>query len=112
MAHVLEMPDGQYITPFCFLDALDAVEEYAGRELRDFIEEYMQDNADETGLVRLEAEEARKDKEMSEDHYHEVLLAVQDGLERICSEMDAKRWDRMDLRNLFRTLCDMVNSEL
>lgn len=112
MAHILEMPDGQYITPFCFQDALDAVEEYAGRELREFIEEYIQDNADEAGLARLEAEEARKDKEMSDDHYHEVLIAVQDGLEGICGRMDAKRWDRMDLRRLFRALCDMVNSEL
>lgn len=112
MAHMIEMPDGEYITPFCFLDALDAVEEYAGRELREFIEEYMQDNVSEVGAAMLEAEEARKDREEANEYYHERLLAVRDGLENLTDKLDAKRIDREGVRKLVVGLWKLVNDDL
>lgn len=112
MAHVIIMPDGEYIIPFCFEDALEAVEQYAGKDLRDFIEEYMQDNVDEAGAARLEAEEARKDMEVDADHYREVLLAVEDGLETLSARLDVKRIEKSELKKLVAALRRTINEEL
>lgn len=112
MPHLIKMPDGEYITPFCFQDALDAVEEYAGPELRDFIGEYLQDNVDEAGAARLEAEEARKDHEVDSDHYREVLLAVRDGMEELNAELNAKRLNRAAMKKLVVAVSRLVCDEL
>ncbi|MCD7825522.1 MAG: hypothetical protein LUH14_06145 [Clostridiaceae bacterium] len=112
MAHVIEMPGGEYITPFCFQDALDAVEEYAGVGLREFIEEYMQDNVDEAGEARLEAEETRKDMEMDADHFREVLCAVEEGIELLNGKLNEKRLDRAGIRKLVASISRTVDAEL
>lgn len=112
MAHVITMPDGEYIVPFCFQDALEAVEQYAGTGLREFIEEYMQDNVDEAGAARLEAEEARKDQEADADHYREVLLAVEDGLETLTGMLNASRLDRAGIQKLVAALTRTIYEEL
>ena len=39
MPHVLRMKDGKFITPFDLDDVLEAVEEYAGDEVRQYLEE-------------------------------------------------------------------------
>lgn len=43
MPHALKMKDGKLLTPFGIRDLLDAVEYYAGEELRREIEEYGED---------------------------------------------------------------------
>ena len=42
MPHALKMKDGKLLTPFGIRDLLDAVEDYAGEELRREIEEYIE----------------------------------------------------------------------
>ena len=44
MPHVLKMKDGKLLTPFGIRDRLDAVQDYAGEELRREIEEYIETN--------------------------------------------------------------------
>ena len=44
MPHVLKMKDGKLLTPFDIRDLLEAVEDYAGEELRRAIEEYIATN--------------------------------------------------------------------
>ena len=44
MPHVLKMKDGKLLTPFGIRDLLDAVQDYAGEELRREIEEYIETN--------------------------------------------------------------------
>ena len=46
MPHVLRMKDGKLITPFDLDDVLEAVEEYAGDEVRQYLEENLSDTAD------------------------------------------------------------------
>lgn len=48
MPHVLKMKDGKLLTPFGIQDLLDAVENYAGEELRREIEEYINTNVEDT----------------------------------------------------------------
>ena len=47
MPHVLKMKDGKLLTPFGIRDLLDAVEDYAGEELRREIEEYIDTNVED-----------------------------------------------------------------
>lgn len=47
MPHVLKMKDGKLLTPFSIRDLLDAVEDYAGEELRREIEEYIDANVED-----------------------------------------------------------------
>ena len=46
MPHVLRMKDGKLITPFDLDDVLEAVEEYAGDGVRQYLEENLSDTAD------------------------------------------------------------------
>ena len=46
MPHVLRMKDGKFITPFDLDDVLEAVEEYAGDEVRQYLEENLSDTVD------------------------------------------------------------------
>ena len=47
MPHVLKMKDGKLLTPFGIRNLLDAVEDYAGEELRREIEEYIDTNVED-----------------------------------------------------------------
>lgn len=47
MPHALKMKDGKLLTPFGIRDLLDAVEDYAGEELRREIEEYIETNVED-----------------------------------------------------------------
>lgn len=51
MPHVLKMKDGKLLTPFGIRDLLDAVQDYAGEELRREIEEYIETNVQDFQLV-------------------------------------------------------------
>ena len=46
MPHVLRLKDGKLIIPFDLDDVLEAVEEYAGDEVRQYLEENLSDTAD------------------------------------------------------------------
>lgn len=41
MPHAIELKDGKILTPFGIRDLLDAVQDYAGEELRREIESYI-----------------------------------------------------------------------
>ena len=64
MPHVLKMKDGKLLTPFGIRDLLDAVQDYAGEELRREIESYIDTNVEaiddyEKEYDRMEQEDIR-----------------------------------------------------
>ena len=44
MPHLIQLKDGSLLTPFDIGDLLDAVEQCAGRELREALESYISEN--------------------------------------------------------------------
>ena len=60
MPHVLKMKDGKLLTPFGIRDLLDAVQDYAGEELRREIER-------EKELYRLQGQGAGDGKTVESD---------------------------------------------
>lgn len=47
MAHVIDLPDGSFLIPANIFDALEAVEEYMGADMRQYLEGYFIDGEDE-----------------------------------------------------------------
>lgn len=80
-AMTLELLDGSYVSPLNIFDALDAVEEYMGTEMRQYLEDYFLDG--EEPIDR-------------EEHLVEVLESI-DGIamemEQVLSRKQMKKKD-------------------
>ena len=102
MAQVLELLDGNLITPRGLCDVLDVVEEYTGTEIRQYIEDYlMEDPVEETEDERFDA---------LRDHYRQILFNVKDEcneLERLLIHGKRKEWWPQ-----FERIVNMVNREI
>ena len=102
MAQVLELLDGNLITPRGLCDVLDVVEEYTGTEIRQYIENYlMEDPVEETEDERFDA---------LRDHYRQILFNVKDEcneLERLLIHGKRQEWWPQ-----FEKIVNMVNREI
>jgi len=81
MAQTLELLDGSYITPMSIFDVLDTVEEYAGTDVRQYLESYFID-----GDEPVERDE----------HLVEVLESIEDivaELERVNTDKQSRKKD-------------------
>ena len=78
MPHVLKMKDGKLLTPFGIRDLLDAVEDYAGEELRREIESYIDTNVEDIGDYEKEYDRMEQDNERLADHQRSVLCNIRD----------------------------------
>lgn len=112
MPHVLELKDGKIITPLDIRDVLEAVEEYAGSEVRAFLEENISE------LKELEAELEKAEKEHDEeieqlnDHQRSVLNDIKEEAEAIEDLLDAERLDRKKLKKAVNKIWGMCYGEL
>ena len=51
MPHVLEIKGGELLTPFNVFDVMDAVEDYMGTDIRQYLEEYLEgEESDAEGM--------------------------------------------------------------
>ena len=76
MPHVLKMKDGKLLTPFGIWDLLDAVQDYAGEELRREIESYIDTNVEDIGDYEKEYDRMEQDNERLADHQRSVLCNI------------------------------------
>ena len=75
MPHVLKMKDGKLLTPFVIRDLLDAVQDYAGEELRREIEEYIEINVQDIDEYEKEYDRMEQENPAGEVNYrHFVML--------------------------------------
>lgn len=102
MALVLELLDGNLITPRSLSDVLDVVEEYTGTEIRQYLEEYLIEGPIE------ETDDERFDS--LKDHYRQVLSNIKDE----CKEMERllTLGKRKDLWPQLEKITNMVNREI
>ena len=88
MAEVLELKDGNCITPLGLFDIMDYVEEYMGVEVRQYIEE---------AIWNGEEREDWSDEEkyaLLKEHYIEVLHNIDDTIVDLEKKLEGKRLDR------------------
>lgn len=112
MPHSIELKDGKLLTPFSVDDVLEAVEDYAGHEARQYIEEYVKE-AEEIRLdSELDCKDMEKDMEAAADHQRAVLCGVKEELEEIESMLCEERLNRKKLRNAVNYIYRIVYGEL
>ena len=102
MPHVLEIKGGELLTPINVFDVMDAVEDYMGTDIRQYLEEYLED-------VESDSEEITDD-EIS-DHYKQVLLNIRDETEEALKLLEKPRMDRKAIRNTLNLIVKMIGRE-
>lgn len=112
MPHVLKLKDGKLLTPLELKDVLEVVEEYAGEEVRQYIEEYLSDNLLEVSDYEAQADECEKQMERQGDHQREVLCNIREEVEALDQLLHDTRLNRKRMQGAVKILWQMVNREL
>lgn len=112
MPHVLRLKDGRLISPFDVGDVLEIVEEYAGEEVRHYLEEYFEENIQEATDFEAQAADYEKELEQQGDHHRAVLCNVREEVEALEILLQDKRLNRARMQGVIKTLYQMVNREL
>ena len=89
MPHVLEIKGGERLTPLNVLDVMEAVEDYMGTDIRQYLEEY---------LLEAESEAGEIAGEEIYDHYKQVLMNIKDETEAAVRLMEKPRMVRKAIR--------------
>lgn len=112
MPHVLRMKDGKFITPFDLDDVLEAVEEYAGDEVRQYLEEDLSDTADLEKELDGMYREHEEELERQGDHQRALLNEIREEAESLGVLLDAPRLDRKKLKQTAENIWRMCYREL
>lgn len=112
MPHVLKMKDGKLLTLFGIRDLLDAVEDYAGEELRREIESYIDTNAEDIDDYEKEYDRMEQDNERLADHQRSVLCNIRDEVDALDTLLQDTRLNRRRMHGAVRIIQQMINQEL
>ena len=112
MPHVIELKDGKLLTPFGIRDLLDAVQDYAGEELRREIETYIDINVEEIGDYEKEYDRMEQDNERLADHQRSVLCNIRDEVDALNTLLQDTRLNRRRMQGAVRIIQQMINREL
>ena len=115
MPHVLKMKDGKLLTPFGIRDLLDAVQDYAGEELRREIESYIDTNVEDIGDYEKEYDRMEQDNERLADHQRSVLCNIRDEVDEVDALdtlLQDTRLNRRRMQGAVRIIQQMINREL
>ena len=112
MPHAIEMKDGKILTPFGIKDMLDAVQDYAGEELRREIESYIDTNVEDIGDYEKEYDRMEQDNERLADHQRSVLCNIRDEMEALDTLLQDTRLNRRRMQGAVRIIQQMINREL
>ena len=83
MPHAIEMKDGKILTPFGIRDLLDAVQDYAGEELRREIEEYIETNVQDIDDYEKEYDRMDRELDMARAHQRQVLCNIMEEVDAL-----------------------------
>lgn len=112
MPHIIRLKDGRLTTPFGIRDVLDTVEEYAGEEVRRYLEENILDAKElEAELEALEKEQ-EEELERQGDHQRALLNDIKAETENLAELLDADRLDRKKLKKGADNIWRMCYREL
>ena len=112
MPHAIEMKDGKILTPFGIKDMLDAVQDYAGEELRREIESYIDTNVEDIDDYEKEYDRMEQDNERLADHQRSVLCNIRDEVDALDALLHDTRLNRARMQGAARIIQQMINREL
>ena len=112
MPHSIELIDGSILTPFGIRDLLDAVEDYAGEELRREIEEYIDTNVQDIDDYEMEYDRMEQDNERLADHQRSVLCNIRDEVDALDTLLQDTRLNRKRMQGAVKIIQQMIDREL
>lgn len=112
MPHSIELIDGSILTPFGIWDLLDAVEDYAGEELRREIEEYIDTNVQDIDDYEKEYDRMEQDNERLADHQRSVLCNIRDEVDALDTLLQDTRLNRKRMQGAVKIIQQMIDREL
>ena len=112
MPHAIEMKDGKILTPFGIKGMLDAVQDYAGEELRREIESYIDTNVEDIDDYEKEYDRMEQDNERLADHQRSVLCNIRDEVDALDALLHDTRLNRARMQGAVRIIQQMINREL
>ena len=112
MPHSIELIDGSILTPFGIRDLLDAVEDYAGEELRREIEEYIDTNVQDIDDYEKEYDRMEQEFERLADHQRSVLCNIRDEVDALDTLLQDTRLNRKRMQGAVKIIQQMIDREL
>ena len=112
MPHVMKLKDGKIATVFDWKDALELTEEYAGWELREFLEECISDTEELQEALEALEKEQEEELERHGDHQRALLSDIKEEAEALSALLDAERLDRKKLRSVADNIWRICYREL
>lgn len=112
MPHSIELIDGSILTPFGIRNLLDAVEDYAGEELRREIEEYIDTNVQDIDDYEKEYDRMEQDNERLADHQRSVLCNIRDEVDALDTLLQDTRLNRKRMQGAVKIIQQMIDREL
>ena len=109
---IRKMKDGKLLTPFGIRDLLDAVQDYAGEELRREIEEYIETNVQDTDDYEKEYNRMEQENERLAAHQRSVLCNIRDEVDALDTLLQNTRLNRRRMQGAVRIIQQMINREL
>lgn len=112
MPHVLRMKDGKLLTAFGIGDLLDAVQDYAGEELRKEIENYIDTNVGDIADYEKEYDRMEQESERLADHQRSVLCNILEEVEALDILLHDTRLNRRRMQGAVKIIRQMIGREL
>ncbi len=112
MPHVYRLKDGSVRTIFDMRDAMEIVEENAGYEIRQYLEETIRDYETEAEQYEEQFKDWEKERDGDSDDRHALLCDIREELDAILVLLGAERLNRKKLTDGVTRLRRRVNSEL
>lgn len=112
MPHAIELKDGKILTLFGIRDLLDAVQDYAGEELRREIESYIDTNVADIDDYEKEYDRMEQDNERLADHQRSVLCNIREEVDALDTLLHDTRLNRARMQGAVRIIQQMINREL
>ena len=112
MPHVYKLKDGSVRTIFDMHDAMEIVEETAGHEIRQYLEETIRDYELEAEDYEEQFQDWEKEHDGQSDARHALICDIQEELDAVLNFLSADRLNRKKLLDCVSRLRRKVNSEL
>ena len=112
MPHAIELKDGKLLTPFDIRDLLDAVQDYAGEELRREIESYIDTNVKDIDDYEKEYDRMEQDNERLADHQRSVFCNIREEVDALDTLLHDTRLNRARMQGAVKIIRQMINREL
>ena len=112
MPHLIQLKDGSLLTPFDIRDLLDAVEQCAGGELREALEDYISENVGDIDDYEKEYDRMDRELDMARDHQRQVLCNIMEEVDALDILLNDDRLNRRRMQGAVKIIRQMINREL